>query len=80
MGRLRRLDWHEIAIWYGWANVPMFSERPSAVLPEDMYSNLLGIRIAGPDLPAIVTAIRRQNAEEFGPGTNAPGGDGNRPR
>jgi Protein of unknown function (DUF4056) len=47
MGRLRRLDWHEIAIWYGWANVPMFSERPSAFSPEDMYSNLLGIRIVG---------------------------------
>jgi hypothetical protein len=39
--------WHEIATWYGWAKVPVFSERPSAFSPEDLYSNLLGVRIAG---------------------------------
>lgn len=39
--------WHEIATWYGWSKVPVFSERPSAFSPEDLYSNLLGIRIAG---------------------------------
>ena len=43
--------WHEIATWYGWASTP-FSERPSAFSPEDIYSNLIGIKIAG-------TIIRR---------------------
>jgi hypothetical protein len=38
--------WHEITTWYGWSSTP-FSERPSAYSPEDLYSNTLGIRIAG---------------------------------
>jgi hypothetical protein len=38
--------WHEIATWYGWASTP-FSERPSAFSPEDIYSNLVGAKIAG---------------------------------
>ena len=38
--------WHEITTWYGWASTP-FSERPSAFSPEDLYSNLVGQRIAG---------------------------------
>ncbi|HEY2774794.1 MAG TPA: DUF4056 domain-containing protein [Candidatus Binatia bacterium] len=46
--------WHEIATWYGWSATG-FSERPSAFSPEDLYSNLLGVRIAG-------IAIRRQSA------------------
>ena len=43
--------WHEIATWYGWSSTP-FSERPSAFSPEDIYSNVVGARIAG-------TVIRR---------------------
>ena len=43
--------WHEIATWYGWSSTP-FSERPSAFSPEDIYSNLVGAKIAG-------TVIRR---------------------
>jgi hypothetical protein len=43
--------WHEIATWYGWSSTP-FPERPSAFSPEDIYSNLVGARIAG-------TVIRR---------------------
>jgi Protein of unknown function (DUF4056) len=39
--------WHEIATWYGWASIPVFPEEASAFSPEDLYSNLLGIRIAG---------------------------------
>jgi hypothetical protein len=39
--------WHEIVTWYGWESVKGFSERLSAFSPEDLYSNLLGIRIAG---------------------------------
>ena len=38
--------WHEITTWYGWASTP-FSERPSAFSPEDIYSNEVGIKIAG---------------------------------
>lgn len=39
--------WHEIATWYGWSALRMFPEEASAFSPEDLYSNLLGIRIAG---------------------------------
>lgn len=46
--------WHEITTWYGWASTP-FSERPSAFSPEDLYSNLVGLKIAG-------TVIRRHAA------------------
>ena len=38
--------WHEITTWYGWASTA-FSERPSAYSPEDLYSNTVGIKIAG---------------------------------
>jgi hypothetical protein len=37
--------WHEVATWFGWASVPGFSERASAFSPEDLYSNLLGIKL-----------------------------------
>lgn len=39
--------WHEIATWYGWAALEMFSEKASSFSPEDLYSNLLGIKLAG---------------------------------
>ena len=39
--------WHEIATWYGWSAIPIFPEEASAFSPEDLYSNLLGIKIAG---------------------------------
>ncbi|AVJ15820.1 DUF4056 domain-containing protein [Serratia sp. JUb9] len=38
--------WHEIAQWYGYQSVPGFSEEISAFSPEDLYSNLLGARLA----------------------------------
>ncbi|TCM61811.1 uncharacterized protein DUF4056 [Acinetobacter calcoaceticus] len=38
--------WHEIAQWYGYRSVPGFSEQISAFSPEDLYSNLLGARLA----------------------------------
>jgi hypothetical protein len=38
--------WHEITTWYGWSSTA-FSERPSAFSLEDLYSNLVGIKIAG---------------------------------
>lgn len=37
--------WHEIATWYGWS-ATAFSEEASAFSPEDLYSNLLGIKAA----------------------------------
>ncbi len=40
--------WHEIATWYDWASFDLFSERASAFSPEDLYSNLLGAKIAAP--------------------------------
>ena len=39
--------WHEIATWYGWSATGVFSEKASAFSPEDLYSNMLGIKIAG---------------------------------
>lgn len=38
--------WHEIAQWYGYESVPGFPEDISAFSPEDLYSNLLGTRLA----------------------------------
>jgi len=38
--------WHEVAQWYGFESVPGYSEGVSAFSPEDLYSNLLGARIA----------------------------------
>ncbi|HVM96912.1 MAG TPA: DUF4056 domain-containing protein [Candidatus Acidoferrales bacterium] len=38
--------WHEITTWYGWSSTA-FSERPSAFSIEDLYSNLVGIKITG---------------------------------
>ncbi|MDT1878114.1 DUF4056 domain-containing protein, partial [Acinetobacter baumannii] len=32
--------------WYGFQSVPGFSEEISAFSPEDLYSNLLGARLA----------------------------------
>ena len=38
--------WHEFITWYGAESVPGFSERVSAFSPEDLYSNVVGIRLA----------------------------------
>ena len=38
--------WHEIAQWYGFESVPGFSEDISAFSPEDLYSNMVGVRLA----------------------------------
>jgi hypothetical protein len=39
--------WHEIATWFGWSWSAAFPEQASAFSPEDLYSNLVGVRIAG---------------------------------
>jgi len=38
--------WHEVVTWYGFESVPGVSERLSAFSPEDVYSNVLGIKLA----------------------------------
>lgn len=37
--------WHEIGTWFGASYIPMFPERFSSFSPEDLYSNLLGVRL-----------------------------------
>ena len=39
--------WHEIASWYGFAAISGVPEKMSAFTPEDLYSNMLGIKLAG---------------------------------
>lgn len=39
--------WHEIASWYGYGALSGVPEKVSAFSPEDLYSNLLGIKLAG---------------------------------
>ena len=48
--------WHEIATWFGWSALSGFPELASAFSPEDLYSNLLGTRLAGQALRGIATA------------------------
>lgn len=37
--------WHEVDTWYGAHSIPGWSEEASAFSPEDMFSNMLGMRI-----------------------------------
>lgn len=37
--------WHELASWFGFEALPGYPERVSTFSPEDMYSNVLGIRL-----------------------------------
>jgi hypothetical protein len=37
--------WHEIATWYGYASLSTWPEKLSAFSPEDLYSNMIGVRI-----------------------------------
>ncbi len=39
--------WHEIATWYGYATIDFFPEGLSSFSPEDLYSNLLGVKLTG---------------------------------
>jgi hypothetical protein len=38
--------WREIATWYGHESVPPWSEKLSSFSPEDLYSNVLGTKLA----------------------------------
>lgn len=42
----RLAQWHEIAQWFGLKSVGGWSELASAFSPEDLYSNMLGAKIA----------------------------------
>jgi hypothetical protein len=44
---VRLAVWHEIATWYGWSTFRLFPETASAFSPEDVYSDVIGTRIAG---------------------------------
>lgn len=46
--------WDEISTWYGWSHLALFSEQSSAFSPEDLYSNLVGLKI--------MTAVYAQGA------------------
>lgn len=37
--------WHEIATWFGTSYLPFVPERYSSFSPEDLYSNLLGVKL-----------------------------------
>src|SRR6185503_20145510 len=39
--------WHEIATWYGYTFTANWPEKISAFSPEDLYSNVIGAKIAG---------------------------------
>ena len=39
--------WHETATWFGWSSFRTFPETASAFSPEDVYSDVIGARIAG---------------------------------
>ena len=38
--------WHEIATWFGSSYVPLVPERFSSFSPEDLFSNLLGVKLS----------------------------------
>lgn len=39
--------WHEIATWYGYASMSAWPEKVSSFTPDDLYANLVGVKIAG---------------------------------
>lgn len=54
--------WHEIQSWYGPGTMPGWSEKVSAFSPEDLYSNLVGIKLAaGISMLRETTDERRYN-------------------
>ncbi len=59
--------WHELASWYGYAPVPYWPEKMSAFSPEDLYSSLLGIKLAG----GIILVHDTSNDAEYDRAMNA---------
>jgi hypothetical protein len=54
--------WHEIATFYGFTSLAGWPEKLSAFSPEDLYSNQLGVRIAG----GIILAKGARSDLEYG--------------
>ncbi len=54
--------WHEIATFYGYASLAAWPEKISAFSPEDLYSNQLGVRLAG----GVVLARGARSNIEYG--------------
>jgi hypothetical protein len=59
--------WHEIATWYGHSAIELWPEKISAFSPEDLYSNLLGIKLAS----GLIESNRFATAAEFNEGMDA---------
>ena len=39
------MAWHEYAQWYGWSILTLYPETVSGFSPEDIYSNVVGVRL-----------------------------------
>jgi hypothetical protein len=59
--------WHEVATWYGYSSIEMWPEKISAFSPEDLYSNLIGIKIAS----GLLELNRFATAGEYNEGMDA---------
>ena len=58
--------WHEIAQWYGYGTfAPAFPEYPSAYSLEDLYSNMLGTKIAAALIYSLATSSDQLYARNF---------------
>ena len=58
--------WHEIAQWYGYGTfAPLFPEYPSAYSLEDLYSNILGTKIAAAMVYGLATNSDQLYARNF---------------
>jgi Protein of unknown function (DUF4056) len=53
--------WHEVITWYDWETIKGFSEKVSAFSIEDLYSNVLGARIAA----GIITNRETRSRDEY---------------
>ncbi len=65
--------WHEVLTWFGYRTVPFWSEEPSAFSWEDIYSNLVGVRLGGQALQDekhnfddAMTILLKQELENLG--------------
>ena len=58
--------WHEIAQWYGYGTfAPLYPEYPSAYSPEDLYSNMLGTKIAAALIYSLATNSDQTYARNY---------------
>lgn len=58
-------QWHEVAQWFGLKSVGGWSELASAFSPEDLYSNMLGAKLAIQVLEQIPTASVKEFSQAF---------------